>query len=329
MPALAEIQGQTRAVAQLERALAAGKVPHAYLFVGPPGAGRGATAVALARALACEAGGRCVGETLCATCARFEARSHPDLLGLVPSGAGNVIAVADVRELITRLALPPHEARARVVIVDQAERLRAEGANALLKTLEEPPSRTHFVLLAASTELLLPTIRSRCQTVRFAPLGADEIVEILAARGVGATEARAAAALADGSIGRAVELAESEGLADVAAAAEKIVGAARGRGLRVVIETAAQVAQEQKERLARVIELIAVWHRDAAAQDAGAESRLGGGEIAPAVPVGIRGVAHARAATAAMEAVQALDGNAQAALTLERLGIALREAYAS
>ena len=110
-----------------------------------------------------------------------------------------------MRDVIDRAAYRPFEGRRRVVIVDEADALVPAAQNALLKTLEEPPSASMFILVTRAPDLLLPTVRSRCPRLRFGPLAAEDIAAALMARGRRETEARAVAATADGSLGQALE----------------------------------------------------------------------------------------------------------------------------
>jgi len=165
--------GQERAVAQLCRSIERGRVPHAYLFSGPPGAPMLDAALALALALSCERapGDGCEGEpqTMCVACAKIMAGIHPDVVTLAREGAAQIVPIESVRnQVIARIAFPPHEGAIRMFIVEEATSLAPPAANALLKTLEEPPGRTLFVLCTTAPDQLLPTIRSRCQRVRFA-----------------------------------------------------------------------------------------------------------------------------------------------------------------
>ncbi len=174
MPGLAEIRGQERAIARLRGALAADRVHHAYLFTGPQGAGKRATAMALAAALNCEnAPGE--GCDTCTPCSKIAQGIHPDVVSLEREGAAQIVPIETIRtQVITRVGLPPHEAKVRMFFFDEAAALQDASANALLKTLEEPPARTMFVLATTAPDRLLPTIRSRCQRVAFAALSADE-----------------------------------------------------------------------------------------------------------------------------------------------------------
>jgi DNA polymerase-3 subunit delta' len=161
------VRDQDRVVAQLQRAIERDRVPHAYLFSGPPGAALGDAAIALATALCCTTA-RGTGCGSCDACSKIAAGIHPDVVTLVREGAAQIVPIESVRnQVIARMGLPPHEGAVRVFIVEEATSLAPPAANALLKTLEEPPARTLFVLCTTAPEQLLPTIRSRCQRVRF------------------------------------------------------------------------------------------------------------------------------------------------------------------
>ena len=159
-------------VGLLQRAIERSRVPHAYLFSGQVGAPLLDTAIAIAAALNCQTRkGEACGE--CDPCAKILAGIHPDVVTLVREGAANIVPIENVRnQVIARIGLPPHEADVRVFVVEEATAMAPPAANALLKTLEEPPARTLFVLCTTAPEQLLPTIRSRCQRVRFAGGGA-------------------------------------------------------------------------------------------------------------------------------------------------------------
>jgi len=162
------IPGQTRVIAQLQRAIERDRTPHAYLFSGPKGAPLYDTAVAVAMALNClTARGAGCGE--CDACVKIAGGFHPDVVTLVREGAAQIVPIENIRnQVIARLGFPPNEAALRVFLIEEATSLAPPAANALLKTLEEPPARTLFVLCTTAPEQLLPTIRSRCQRVRFA-----------------------------------------------------------------------------------------------------------------------------------------------------------------
>ncbi len=226
-----QILGQVPAVETLTRALASGKVHHAYRFEGPDGVGKEMAAFALAQSLQCtepKAGNLACGQ--CSACRRVVTLSeevpkvpkHPDVLlverGLYPpatlgadSAETSTINLPQIRKIVLhRVGFPPHEGRALVIIVRRADELNVNAANALLKTLEEPPAKTHFLLLTSRPNRLLDTIRSRTLAVRFAPLSDALLGAILDANGVSKT----VIPLAAGSASLALSLADESGLAD-------------------------------------------------------------------------------------------------------------------
>jgi DNA polymerase III subunit delta' len=176
------IRDQPRAIEQLTRALGAGRVAHAYAFVGPAGSGRMTTALAFAGALLCERG---VGCGACRACALVAARQHPDLHVVVPTPpesnprGARAIRIGAVRELERRGALRPASGGRRVAIVDEAERMTEDAPQAFLKFLEEPPAGTVVILVLARLWAVPATVISRCQIVRFAPRDRGRLGEAL------------------------------------------------------------------------------------------------------------------------------------------------------
>ena len=159
---LAKLDTQERVRDFLTNATASGRASHAYLFLGAPGAGKLDAAWALSQAFLCEQDG-CGA---CDSCVRVARHTHPDVHYYTPESATGYL-IAQTRELLDDVPLAPIRAKAKVYIIDRAEQLRANTANALLKTLEEPPEGVMFILLGTSADVMLPTIVSRCQCVPF------------------------------------------------------------------------------------------------------------------------------------------------------------------
>ena len=226
-----DVIGHRRIVALLARSVARASLPPSLIFAGPAGVGKRLTATALAQALNClrtrdglktvpytETGTvphtETVGNGLqavpldacgtCAACTRIARGVHPDVIVIEPGDSGS-IKIEQIRDVVDRAAYRPFEGRRRAVIIDEADALVPAAQNALLKTLEEPPSLSVFILVTARPDVLLPTVRSRCPRLNFRPLSPNEIAGALVARGQTETEARAVAATADGSLGRALE----------------------------------------------------------------------------------------------------------------------------
>ena len=206
-----EIQGQDWIVSHLKAAWLSGRLSHAYLFLGPAGVGKATTARALAAALNCTqpaADGDACGS--CPSCRRVQAGTHPDFLVITPEESKAQIKIDQIRELRRLTEYPPLGGGWRVVLIKPAEALTAQNdaaANALLKTLEEPPERHLLVLTARGEADLLPTIVSRCHKLAFAPLPSALIIqELEKRRSLPRTQAALVAALSGGSLGRALAL---------------------------------------------------------------------------------------------------------------------------
>lgn len=231
------VKGQDQARRLLESALADQRLAHAYLFAGPEGTGKLTSALALASAVMCKRSSDWCGS--CRDCLRVARFDHPDVRVTVPKKksttpeeigalAGkraedgitplrlpgrNYIGIDHVRALEGRLARPAYESGWRVEILVDADRMTEQASNALLKSLEEPPEDTLFVLCTSAFQQLLPTIRSRAHLVRFGRLSTEQVEEVLRRRTeLDATPVRRLAAAADGSPGRALLMAAAEEL---------------------------------------------------------------------------------------------------------------------
>ena len=214
---LSRIHGQARALRLLKPLLASRRLPPALLFFGLEGVGKGTTAIEFAKALNClkpSADGD--GCDACASCTQADKGIDPDLkrvnaayqAGLREEEAERqrTIRVDTARHVIKEMEMTSLTGRWKVAVLEDAERLEIEAANALLKSLEEPPPRTLWILASSRRERLLPTILSRCHRVPFSALSDEDVVGVLQAAGVPAAEATRLAALAEGSPGRALDL---------------------------------------------------------------------------------------------------------------------------
>ena len=208
-PILQDLIGQEHASRFLTSAVTKGEPSHAYLFHGPKGVGKYDAALKFAAALCCETGG--CGE--CPSCEKAARGVHPDIDTIAPVGA--FITVDQVREINRNLNLRPHESKARVFIINGADRFNAESANAFLKSLEEPPPFVFFLLIADRLDKLIPTIVSRCQPVRFGPVPAAGIeAHILGNYKISPVVAQAYARASRGNLHLAEALAADNRLSD-------------------------------------------------------------------------------------------------------------------
>ncbi len=325
---LSSVKAQPTAVATLERALATGRVHHAYLFDGPDGVGKELAAFGLAQALVCEVRGD--GPDACGSCSACKrvlpregvARPlHPDVVVLErglyePAQIGRrtpesqELSIDQVRTLVlARAAFPPHEGRAKVFIVRRADELSISAANALLKTLEEPGRSTHFILLCARPDTLLPTIRSRTLRVRFSPLPDATVVELLLGRGIEADAAQNLAALAGGSMAAALALADPDESAKRRQFVDMAMKALESPDFSAGLDLAEE-AKKNKEGLDLALSALAIRLADQARAAAGNAERTAD-------------VASARYRLA-LSAIQELDGNASAQLVVESMMVRMR-----
>lgn len=202
----------SRAVGGLARQIAASEIAHAWVLFGPAGSGKRPISVAMAAAIQCPVEPR-VGCGTCSACLRILRHRHPDVHHIVPEGP--LIPVDVIREVVVpEAARSPFEARMKVFVIEEAERMNPAAQNALLKTLEEPPADTVFILISDREDELLETIRSRCRVVRLEPVPEQRIVELLVRQGVTEQAALVAARVSDGDLERALALALDDSAGD-------------------------------------------------------------------------------------------------------------------
>ena len=185
-PLFSTLIGNEKAKSILKRLLANEALPHVLLFHGPRGVGKSHFALEIARALVAN-----------------EKKEHPDIHLVLPDPKSNQHPVALIRLLLEEAGFPPHEAPAKIFIIDDAEKMLPTSSNTLLKTLEEPPPRTYFILLTSQLTFLLPTIISRCCKVPFYPIPEEEITRFLADKHL-SSDGRKIALLSEGSLAKAI-----------------------------------------------------------------------------------------------------------------------------
>jgi DNA polymerase-3 subunit delta' len=200
--------GHSWAVDLLGQHIAKRQERHAYLITGPQGIGRRTLALRFAQGLNCQSplapGQPCLA---CSACRRIESMQHPDLSIVQSEHEGEALRIDQVRELQHRLALAPYEARYRVALILRFEEAHPSAANAMLKTLEEPPPQVVILLTARSVESILPTIVSRCEVIRLRPLSIEQTMQGLEdIKGISHEDAEKLAHISGGRPGYALRL---------------------------------------------------------------------------------------------------------------------------
>jgi DNA polymerase-3 subunit delta' len=343
---LSAIAGHRRVLTLLSRAIAHDTLPPSLLLAGPEGVGKRRAAVAAAEALNCLKPSRPLGATgaggpgrgaqvrrrpdttdafeidacgTCDACRRMARGIHPDVIVVEPGETGT-IKIEQVRDVVDAAGYRPFEGRRRVVIIDDAEAMAPAAQSALLKTLEEPPSATVFLLVTAMPDALLPTVRSRCPVLRFSRLTAADVAHVLVRdHEYTAADAQAAAADADGSVGAALAMATVD-LAGAREMARRLLQrTARGGDASSRMEAARQLTAmkgatpaREREQLALCLRSAAALLRDLGILAAQADSRmLANADLEPA----LRPLAQAYDSERSMRAFLAVD---RALTALER-----------
>jgi DNA polymerase-3 subunit delta' len=284
------VRGHEQLIESFRRAVVRGRLAHAYLFVGPPGIGKRLFADELAKAILCEAPppGQVLGACdRCESCVLAAAGTHPDLFLVRRPDERNELPIALMQELCGNFALKTARGRGKVAVLDDADDLNDESANCFLKTLEEPPASSVFILIGSSAEQQLPTIRSRCQVVRFVPLPAPTVRQVLSAADISdPVKLDRLTQLASGSPGQALALADDslwtfrgeflEGLA-----CRKPDSIELGRRFVEFAEEAGKESALQRRRAALALKLLGEALADTLNLQFGASARSAGPEAEP------------------------------------------------
>lgn len=255
------LPGQALAKRMLQNAIAAGNVSHAYLFHGPPGAGKRRAAMAFAKALLCVAGGTDACGA-CLSCRKFESGNHTGLTVIRPDGAS--VKIEQIRQLQRQFVYRSEDGEARqVYIVEDADRMTEQAANSLLKFLEEPSVPLTAILLADNIRALLPTIRSRAQAVPFVPLPPEERENDLVAEGVPRELARPAVHLTAG-LEAARELAAAEWFAELRSLVIQLAKESASGGQEALVTAMRRMAgrSELAGHADALFDLFLLWFKD-------------------------------------------------------------------
>lgn len=256
-----DIIGHENIKEHFQRAVREHKVSHAYILAGEAGMGKKSLADAFALTLLCERG-RMEPCMECHACRQVLSGNHPDLIHVTHEKAGS-IGVDDIREQINdTIVVRPYSSPYKVYIVDEAQKMTTQAQNALLKTVEEPPSYAVIVLLTTSSEAFLPTILSRCVQLKLKPLRDSVVREYLKEnQGVSDTDADIYAAFARGNLGKAVQIASSEDFRNMYQEVLHLLKHIRDMDISELLDYIRKLKEDSVD-IQEVLDFMLMWYRD-------------------------------------------------------------------
>ncbi|MBR2190371.1 MAG: DNA polymerase III subunit delta [Eubacterium sp.] len=264
------VLGQNHIYEHFKNAIAAGKLSHAYILHGERGMGKLNIAKEAAKAIQCESNapektdktGEACGQ--CKSCHQAESDNQPDIKYVIPSK--KTLGVDDIREQVNDDALiKPYGSPYKIYIIPKSDTMTVQAQNALLKTIEEPPSYAIFILLAANTDAFLPTILSRCVMLNARTVAEGEIVDELKSKyGVGDYDAKVAASFAGGNIGKAEKLISSDSFKDSKNSVTDLVRDVANGGMEAIAKAVKDLNdyKDDKEGLRDYLDMVRVWFGD-------------------------------------------------------------------
>ena len=256
-----DILGNDMVKEHFKKAIENHKISHAYILTGEAGMGRKSIANAFAMTLLCEKGGNepCM---VCHSCKQVLGGNHPDLIYVTHSKPGS-IGVDDIREQINdTIMIRPYSSYYKIYIVDEAEKMTVQAQNALLKTMEEPPSYAVIILITTNQEAFLPTILSRCVQLKLKPLNDFTVKSYLTEHlDIPEKEAEICAAFARGNLGKAIHLASSDEFKELFQKVMNIVKNVRSMDIAVLLDCIREI-KEMSFDIEEVLDLMQLWYRD-------------------------------------------------------------------
>ncbi|MBN2467227.1 MAG: DNA polymerase III subunit delta' [Deltaproteobacteria bacterium] len=253
-----DIRGHDRIITILRQGFTTGRFSHAYLFVGPEGIGKRLTALAMANIMLCSSGGSepC---GICSACIQVDRGNHPDLFVLEPEK--NIITIDKIRAMRRDLSRKSFAGGYKVCLVDDAETMNVQAQNALLKTLEEPTPNTVIFLISSRSYRLLPTIHSRCQTLRFQPLPVATATELVMEKAdVAEPAASLLSTLTGGSPGQALQL-DGEDVMGLRESWIRYLRSAAEASFQDISDLATEISRN-RDSLQLKLNFLRLWFRD-------------------------------------------------------------------
>jgi len=254
-----KIIGHEKAIETLKRSIRKGSVSHSYIFEGEEGLGKKKIAFIFAKTLLCKEQGEEPCNN-CTSCMKFDGGNHPDLLVIEPEKG--TIKKGDIENLIKNVMTAPFESIRKVFIIDDSHKMSLEAKNALLKTLEEPPEYINIILISSSSNNLLPTILSRCQSIKFYPVESKKIASLLEnVYGKSKEEAKFIADFSKGSVGKSIELAISDSFFQKREEVIKLIdGLIKGDKIKAI--NSIGFFNDNKEGIEEILDIFLFWFRD-------------------------------------------------------------------
>ncbi len=261
MAGFSDIIGHKQIIEHLQKAIAYGKVSHAYIFNGPEKSGKRMLAEAFAMTLQCE--GKQDNPCLeCHSCKQAQSHNQPDIIYLTHEKPAT-ISVDDIRRQVNNdIAIKPYASPYKVYIIDEAEKMNVQAQNALLKTIEEPPAYGIILLLTTNADTFLPTILSRCITLNLKAVPDAEIkAHLMKAYQIPDYQADVCVAFAQGNVGKAIQLAGNEDFIELKNSALQLLKRIKDIELYEMMEAVKQISQ-YKLQINDYFDLLMIWYRD-------------------------------------------------------------------
>ncbi|QEH67446.1 DNA polymerase III subunit delta' [Cellulosilyticum sp. WCF-2] len=257
-----DIIGNEDAKEYFIKALTKNHLSHSYIFEGPYGVGKKTFARKLAKAILCEQRKNDKACNECQSCHMVEAGTHPDIITIEKDT--KVTKVDNIRENIVReMEIKPYQAEHKIIIVNAADTINVQGQNAMLKTIEEPPSYGIVVLVCENLASMLPTIKSRCITVRFNPLSKEKMSSYLERKGISGEEKEVYTKLSEGSIGVINDILQDELYLQLRKQSVEYIERLNKANLLQLYDLVKEIT-DQKEDIEKILEFWLFWYRDIA-----------------------------------------------------------------
>ncbi|NLK44858.1 MAG: DNA polymerase III subunit delta' [Tissierellia bacterium] len=254
-----DIIGHERQIKSLKNSINNGTVSHSYLFEGEEGLGKKAVAYVFSKTLLCEKKQDEACNT-CTSCIKFDSSNHPDFKIISPTN--NTIKREEIDKIIKDIATMPFESNRKIYIIDDCHSLRLDSQNILLKTLEEPPDYITIILITSEKEKIIPTILSRCQSIKFYSLENSKIVDLLVEEHkLEINRAKFIASFSKGSLKKSLELANSSDFFNMRSEIIEIIDSLV-KGDKIKALTSVDFFNENKENTEEILDIMVYWFRD-------------------------------------------------------------------